>query len=327
MRRRIESLENPSGPVPDWLRLRIHDGELELQLPDSYRFRAEAEQLALAGTIDAELRYNPTKKDWVVSWIRAPQATVITPRILELRNELAKSTTAKWVKQATERDLATALAITRLPNWQSIEWPERIWNARLRRHSKSGNASALARKLGLTVPERSVPVWFFGEGSLEFRDRKSIRVEGELCLPDTWLSGLKSIVAPSVGFIENADVAFATKADLVVATWGALKPTHAKILEVAVAQKIPTWGWFDMDAEGVRMARLAKRLGVEAIVGFQDWPRELGQPLTAEKRLILQDELKVAEQPYRKALTWIDENDAWWEQEALVDSVRPPPRS
>lgn len=308
----------PRGPVPSDIAVLLSQGRAEFRHPQSSALHDQAVALALAGAVDIDTEYNAHAGTWATRRLWAPAGSDQTTPLDQLRTRLMSELNNQgWLATASTADLELVAAVLQDSAWKSRRWPGRVWTAHLRGHSKSGDASYIAERLGLTVPRRGHEVWFYGQGKVS--GVREFVVDGETCISSSQLGDISQVHADHLWVIENRDLA-SIMPGFVLAVDGNLKPGHESVVRAAVASGIPVTAWFDMDAEGIGMARRAHSLGLK-VTGFGAFPPELGWPLDSEKRLYLAAE-EAKRGPFAEALTHIRHHNRYWEQERIYAAAQ-----
>lgn len=312
-------MDGPRGPLPPGILGLLRNGAAELRAPASLKLAVLAESLAKGGALDAEFEMHARARRWAVTMLKAPEHTGHVRRLDTLREEATRAVpdAASWIRNATEADLDLALAVTAVPNWRKLGWPARIWTSLLRGTSKEGDVSRVVQALGGRTSQRGHALWFYGNGVLHTAAR-SFTIAGEECITSSHLTDLTGVTADEIRVIENRDLASIITDGLVLAVDGNPKPAHLAIMQAARNANIPCRAWFDMDAEGVRMARLVSEIQGVTIEGFAAYPLEWGISLQEEpeKLRILRMELETPGR-FDDVLAYLKASNQYWEQERI----------
>lgn len=314
-----EATDLPARALPPELATVLRGGEATLRFPASVKLAGVAEDCARRGEVNAEFAMHHKSRRWAVTRLHAPGHANDKSALANLREEILRVVpdAATWVSRATANDLRLALAVTAVPKWRTRNWPGRVWTAYLATNSKEGDAGRIVESLGARVPRRDYALWFYGQGTID-TDKGPVHIRGETCLTNSQLGNISSVVAKHVRLIENRDLASIHEDGLILAVDGNPKEAHLELLRTASRLEIPTRAWFDMDAEGVRMARTVANIPTVVVEGFAAYPAAWGISIhdDAEKLRNLRLE-EMTPGPFGEVLQHIRANEVFWEQERI----------
>lgn len=307
----------PTGEVPLWLAKRLTNGELTLRAPESVTRHDEVRALVEEGRVDATFTFNREQEAWTATWVSAPQSSHTDP-IPPLRRKIGSIVpdAADWLRGATLRDLETAEAIVKVPDWRSRNWTARIWTSLVRATSKVGDASSVAARLGSQIRRRGTAQWFYGIGTIHYVNGQTDRIDGEQCIPDSKLRQIAHIETTRLNIIENRDLAAVISSGLTFALDGQPSSHQLEFLSRISRAGIDAWLWPDADAEGVRIARAVKRVWDLRVEGLDTFPLDWGIPLDDEKLRVLEQEIRIDDE-YADLLHAFRDARRYWEQERL----------